>query len=136
MTRNDEDPPATDVQAALTVIGRRGPGTGFVDLTAARFPKAILQGVDLTHAGLTGADLSGADLLAANLAGAFLKGTNLNGANLMNANLTGAYLENVTLSGAYLAGVKVTQGQLINACGTGAKYLPAGLTLKPCPPPK
>ncbi len=36
-----DGPPATDIQAALTVIGRRKPGEGHVDLTGARVPKAV-----------------------------------------------------------------------------------------------
>jgi len=60
---NGDGPPATDIQAALTVIGRRAAiGTGVPDLTNAHFPKAYLNGADLNRAHLNGADLSGADL--------------------------------------------------------------------------
>jgi hypothetical protein len=38
--RAGEDPPATDIQAALTVIGRRKEGPGEVDLIGAKVPKA------------------------------------------------------------------------------------------------
>ena len=59
-TRNEkgDGPPATDIQAALTVIGRRGAiGTGVPDLTFAHIPKAALSGANLSRADLRGADL-------------------------------------------------------------------------------
>jgi hypothetical protein len=46
-------PPATEIQAALTVIGRRSAGTGLVDLANAQIPKANLQGANLAGANLT-----------------------------------------------------------------------------------
>jgi hypothetical protein len=68
----DDDQPATDIQAALTVIARRAPGKGSVDLRAARIP----------NANLVYADLNGADLTNANLARALLFDARLTGANL------------------------------------------------------
>ena len=58
-----KDKPATDVQAALTVIGRRvkGPGAG-PNLANASIPEAILSHANLSRANLRGAILSGADL--------------------------------------------------------------------------
>jgi hypothetical protein len=47
-----KDKPATDVQAALTVIGRRIKGPGTVDLANVSIPKA-----DLSNASLSSADL-------------------------------------------------------------------------------
>jgi len=68
-TRIQSDPPpATEIQAALTVIGRRSVGTeanvlpGPVDLSGAHIPGASLSN----------AKLRGADLHYANLSGAFL----------------------------------------------------------------
>jgi hypothetical protein len=101
--------PTTDIQAALTVIGRRAAREGDrVDLSAAR-----IAGANLSSAGLSGANLFFADL---------------RGANLSSADLTSA-----DLSDANLSDVKdLSQAQLDKACGTDAK-LPPGLTLKPCP---
>jgi hypothetical protein len=45
-TETGEGPPATDIQAALTVIGRRSAGAGQVDLIGAHIPKANLFGAD------------------------------------------------------------------------------------------
>jgi hypothetical protein len=97
--------PATDIQATLTVVGRRSNGPGRVNLAEARIAKADLTDADLTDANLTDANLTGADLTRANLS---------------YADLTGA-------SG-------LSQAQLDAACGTGVRGLRAGLTLdKPCP---
>jgi hypothetical protein len=103
--------PASDIQATLTVIGRRVPGEGRVDLTWARIP--------------------GATLIEANLINADLIDTNLSGADLTGAKLTGADLTGAKLTGAKLTGAK----GLDQACGAGAK-LPDHLALKPCPLPK
>jgi uncharacterized protein YjbI with pentapeptide repeats len=102
-------PPATDIQAALRVIGRRAAiGTGVPDLSNAQIPKA--------------------DLYIANLAGA----------NLRGADLSGAHLRGATLSGATLSGAKnLNQTQLNEACGNNETELPEGLDLtllKRCPP--
>jgi hypothetical protein len=70
-TETGDGPPATDIQAALTVIGRRATiGTGSPDLS-----KAHIQKADLSHANLSGADLSGAIVSQQQLDGAC--GTNV-----------------------------------------------------------
>jgi uncharacterized protein YjbI with pentapeptide repeats len=177
-TVTGDGPPATDIQAALTVIGRIG-CCGTADLTNAHIPKADLTFADLSTHTLMGADLRGAMLFMANL-----NDTNLSGANLTGATLTGAHLENADLSGANLSGAKlvraklngarlfpdanlsganltdatldltillgldlhgadlsgadlhetaISQKELDQACGSGAKLEP-GLRLKPCAP--
>jgi hypothetical protein len=111
-------PLATEIQAALTVIGRRSVGTeaidlpGPVDLRGAHIPgaslsNAKLRGADLRYADLRGADLShaelsGAILVEADLSGAFLNGAKLSRALLVNTNLSDAYLFGADLSGALL----------------------------------
>lgn len=150
-TYTGDGPPATDIQASLTVMGRRAAGEGLIDLTGARIPKAHflhanltdahLIGANLTHADLTDANLTRADLTHANLTGVNLTHAELGNANLTraalgSANLTGANLNNATLIGpnlnnANLTDTNISQGQLENACGTGTK-LPPGLTIKPC----
>jgi uncharacterized protein YjbI with pentapeptide repeats len=127
----------TDIQAALTVIGRRAEGPGAVDLT-----KANIQGAHLDDAHLSGANLSRAYLREANLSGAHLGDATLSVANLRRTNLSGVYVGRANLSGANLSRAylreanlsdvkNLTQAQLDLACGMGAK-LPDGLTLKPC----
>ena len=118
----NEEGPATDMQAVLTVIGRRGPGKGGVSLASVRIPGAILFDADLFDADLERAILSRAILIRANLFRA----------DLFRADLSGATLSRANLSRADLSGVEnLTQAQLDQACGTDAK-LPEGLTLKPC----
>jgi uncharacterized protein YjbI with pentapeptide repeats len=149
-TATGDAPPTTDIQAALTVIGRRAAiGTGAPDLANAHIPNANLVETNLSGANLSGANLSGANLMEADLRYADLSGANLSGAYLIGANLIDAYLSNpyprsaddhrldanlsgASLRGAYLNGAIVSQTQLDKACGIDVKLDP-GLTLKPCP---
>jgi hypothetical protein len=145
--------PATDVQAALTVIGRRIKGPGVVDLANVSIPEADLHGADLSgavlfnaflgaailrNANLNGANLIGANLRRADLIGANLRGAILGGANLRDASLADADLSGADLINANLSGTDLTQKQLDEACGDAADIkLPEGLTpsKKQCPPP-
>jgi uncharacterized protein YjbI with pentapeptide repeats len=102
--------PNTDVQAALTVLGRL----------------PVRKGVH--RADLTGADLSGAELNRANLAEARLHRTNLNGAQLNELVLTGASLLGANLTGARLAGADLSGADLADANLTGARLAGADLT--------
>ena len=86
-----------DVQAAVTVIGRRDAkrdideiNLGGANLTGAILMEAHLRRASLGGADLHGANLGGADLTWAILNGAFLTGANLDGADLTGADLTGA----------------------------------------------
>jgi hypothetical protein len=125
-----EPKPATDIQAALTVIGRRAGGPGKVDLAQTKIAGATLVGANLTGANLSEADLTFADLRGANLSGADLTAADLRYAGLIGANLTGASL-GADLSGADLSDTNVSQAQLDAICGTAR--LPPNRTLKPCP---
>jgi uncharacterized protein YjbI with pentapeptide repeats len=58
------DKPATDVQAALTVIGRRKLGYSGVNLAGANISRADLRGASLLNASLSGANLSNVQNLA------------------------------------------------------------------------
>jgi uncharacterized protein YjbI with pentapeptide repeats len=151
----DDNPPATDIQAALTVIGRRALiGTENPDLEDARIAKANLDranlgganlnsahqtqllSANLDRADLTLADLSGAALILANLSGANLGGAKLLGANLTRANLGGARLLHANLTRADLSGATgLTQAQLDSACGTVVRLDPLLKLDKPCPEP-
>ena len=129
-----------DVQAAVTVIGRRETAhdrqsvnlgaatlTG-ADLTGANLTRANLTRTDLTGADLTGADLSGADLTGAKLARAKLTGAKLTGAKLTGAKLTGAKLSRADLTGANLTHATVTRANLTRADLTRADLTRADLT--------
>jgi uncharacterized protein YjbI with pentapeptide repeats len=116
-------PPSTDVQAAVTILGRlpqrrgisrgdlRGADLHRVNMRLANLEGANLRGVNLEWANLQGvnlgrailgrANLEGADLRWAILRGAILEWANLGWASLQGANLQGASLISVQLQGAY-----------------------------------
>ncbi len=88
-----------DVQAVLTVIGRR-------ERSAARESGRVLdlRWCDLRGADLTGAHLEGASLESAHLEWAYLGEAHLRGANLYGAELARTHLEGADLSHANLLG--------------------------------
>jgi hypothetical protein len=120
----------TDMQAAVTVIGRRRADDDVpVDLTGARLARANLSGADLSRVVLVGADLSGStldegdlsfaelsrcSLAAASLTSADLRGANLREADLTTADLRGARLAGADLTGARLRGARLVVGSLTN----------------------
>lgn len=126
----------TDIQAILTVIGRR-------DVT--RDPpnrKLDLSGAALTGANLTGANLDGAILIKTNLSNANFMDTTLKGADLEDADLEGAALigtdlkatvlkgadlKGADISGADLSGSILAEDQLTGAVGDSDTKLPSGV---------
>jgi hypothetical protein len=120
----------TDIQAALTVLGRLPTRDGVprVDLTEAHLPHAQMHSANLTDAQLHRANLTGAWLLGANLTDAHLHTTNLTGAWLLGANLTRAFLDNTNLTDAQLDEANLTGVQLNRANLTGAQLHGANLT--------
>jgi uncharacterized protein YjbI with pentapeptide repeats len=116
--------PDIDIQAALTVIGRRKgpelPDLAKVNIPGANLSRANLRGADLNGADLNSAYLSFANLSFANLIGAYLTGANLTGANLSRVDLTGADLTGANtgladLNGAHLSGANLTAANLRGA---------------------
>ncbi|MBB5871876.1 hypothetical protein F4553_005255 [Allocatelliglobosispora scoriae] len=84
-----------DVQAAITVLGRRPhPATHReVNFSKSTISDADLSGANFSGANLNYADLSGANLNDADLSGAMLDYVNLRGADMIGANLSGASIE-------------------------------------------
>ena len=80
-----------DIQAAVTVVGRRisRRDRGHIDLSRADLSYAKLADADLTHADLTHADLTHADFT----------GADLTDANLYDADVTDAYFFHANLAG-------------------------------------
>ena len=111
-----------DVQAAVTVIGRRNARHDRqpVDLAGADLTHADLADADLTRADLGGADLTHADLGGADLRGAKLADADLTRADLRGADLTRAHLADAVLAGANLAGADLTSADLADADLTSA----------------
>jgi hypothetical protein len=99
-----------DVQAALTVIGRRNPERDLqpCDLTSANAPGANLTAACLSNAFLVHASLHTANLHSAKLRGAFLMDADISMAWLTDADLSGADLNNADLTGAILTGADLS----------------------------
>jgi hypothetical protein len=99
--------PAADIQAILTVIGRRAQyftptrEVQFADLSQV-FAHRDVQYINLRNTDLRGGDLSDAHLEGAILYEAHLEGANLFGTHLEGATLFGAHLKRARLHGAYL----------------------------------
>ncbi|HKO29197.1 MAG TPA: pentapeptide repeat-containing protein, partial [Solirubrobacteraceae bacterium] len=127
--------PPTDVQAALTVLGRRQlkqDTDAPLFLSYSGLAGATLTGAHLERALLSGSSLDGADLFKAHLNAADLEGTSLRGAGLLLADLNdtvlwGANLEGARLYGANLEGAALKGANLKNAGLTGANLKDAGL---------
>ncbi|WP_242059023.1 MULTISPECIES: pentapeptide repeat-containing protein [Nostoc] len=141
----------TDIQTALTVIGRRDSHKDPVnqkldlrntdlsnaDLTDANLSRAIfvganLQWVNFTRANLSEADLSitylcGSIFYEANLQKAILPEANLQGVVLRKANLSKAILYDANLEGAILCDAKLEEAILCGANLEGAILCDANL---------
>ena len=134
-TRPGHRQTATDVQAAMTVLGRRIPSaqddvldlSGIV-LAGAKLNRAHLAGANLNGADLAAADLGAADLGAASLIGANLSGANLGGTNLRDADVSYADLTDAHLGRADLAHANLTEATLTGADLSGAELSGADLT--------
>ncbi len=119
--------PCKDIQAILTVLGRRkyhfGQGeTKVLDLT----------GTDLRSANLDGSHLEGAFFIYTNLEHAFLWGAHLEKAIFINANLKDAILNKTHLEGANMKeATGLTQEQLAVAILDGKTKLPEYLKKHP-----
>jgi hypothetical protein len=106
-----------DIQAALTVIGRRD---------TEKDPEN--QKLDLSNADIAGANLSKAKLEGANFYQANLQKANIAEANLQKANLTEANLQGAILIEAHLQGAELGKAQLKKAALGGAKLQGARLS--------
>jgi hypothetical protein len=125
-----------DVQAAVTVIGRRDAkrvDLGGADLTRADLTEANLAIANLDGANLTGANLDGANLDGASLYGAILRNANLHAtllrADLGSADLTGADLTRADLTETNLGGADLTGADLTRARWPEGAPVPEGWKL-------
>ncbi|MBD2531518.1 pentapeptide repeat-containing protein [Nostoc flagelliforme FACHB-838] len=131
----------TDIQAALTVIGRRNlledpkdqkldlrnTDIRLADLLKVNLQQADLRGADLSGADLRGADLSGADLSGAKLIRSILYETKLEKASLCGANLCWANLNRTNFTGANLRSANLSGASLRAANLQGANLYKANL---------
>jgi Pentapeptide repeats (8 copies) len=116
-----------DVQAAITVIGRRTTAhdhgrinLSHVHLHGADLREAKLSGADLRSANLTSANLDRADLADADLEVAILAPADLADANLTRTDLGGARLAGAFFDGATLTDADLSGADLFNASFEGA----------------
>ena len=128
-------PMGADIQAILTVLGRRERkyDKGSLDLKGvyidgAELYLANLEGADLHGAHLSRADLEDADLLGANLAGSDLTRANLMDAALVRASLGETHLGGANLEVAQLGGANLTGADLTGALLSAADLRLADLT--------
>jgi uncharacterized protein YjbI with pentapeptide repeats len=137
--QSDADPPPRttrpDVQAALTVIGRRTTehdsqevNLQWAILTLAHLDHAHLNRADLDHAHLTGAYLNDAHLNDAHLNFTRLDGAHFHRAYLHGAHLTDAHLDGAHLGGAFLNDAHLDPAYLPVAFLDGAHLTGAYLT--------
>jgi hypothetical protein len=119
-----------DVQAALTVIGRRNTINDQqpINLSSASLRRAVLAHANLVGADLVNADLAGADLMGADLTGATLLGADLTDARLSSANLSRSALIGANLSAALLNDARLTHTDLSRATLQGAQLYDVDLT--------
>jgi uncharacterized protein YjbI with pentapeptide repeats len=111
---------AADVQAAMTVLGRR-------TVLAGDPPVLQLDGLDLRAAALAGAQLDLADLSSGDLAGSGLHAAGLRGANLARVRLTEVDLGEADLAGARLQEADLRRAGLAGANLEGADLRRANL---------
>jgi hypothetical protein len=129
--RAESKPPA-DIQAVLTVIGRRtrtyeNGETRTLNLRDSNLQGAVLWEAQLQHAYLRDAQLQGAVLGKAQLQGAVLWGAQLQHADLWGAQLQGAYLRDAQLQGAILEKAQLQGAVLWGAQLQGADLRDAQL---------
>ena len=123
---------ATDVQAALTVLGRRQTRQSSngreIDLSDATLSQSKMFDANLVAANLAGTDLRRADLRRADMRNAFLRSADLRATKLRWVNLSSASLLDADLSGAYLSDADLTEAFLFRANLRGANLSNADLS--------
>jgi hypothetical protein len=124
--------PSDDVQAALTVLGRRPEREEAfridlrrtdlrgADLVRARLQRTVMNNAHLEGVNLAGADLAYTDLTGAHLDRAWMLYTSVHGTILTDASLADAYLRKIDLRTASLR-----VDQLLNARIFGITNLPS-----------
>jgi hypothetical protein len=131
--------PATDVQAALTVLGSVY-GTprdekGYERRCDCRLARIRIPGADAIYLNLSSADLSRADLRrvdlsSADLPKAILFRADLRGATLVGTDLTNADLRRADLRGTDLSKAVLAGADVIGARVNGETKLPPGVKVK------
>lgn len=126
-----DHPLAADVQAALTVLGRRDPrqdGGGRLDLSRTCLHNADLSEAELARVDLSLSDLWNAQFPKANLRDAFIALTDATDANFDQASLSSASMPDTVLRGAAFYSADLTDAHLVATDLTDARLNGANLT--------
>jgi Pentapeptide repeats (8 copies) len=118
--------PATDIQAAITVLGRlpeRLNAYPRADLRGAYLEGAVFHDAHLEAASFIGTKLKGTNFIAAHLEYTVFVDAHLEGAALINAHLKGAILDRTYLTGAILDGAHLEGADLRGALGLTREQL-------------
>ena len=112
-------PIAADIQAILTVLGRRNPKYDWkglrLDLSDTHLHGARLLGANLEHVMLTGANLRNASFFRVNFRGAIFQDTILQGTVFQKSRLIDCYFERAIMQEADLQGSDITNADLREA---------------------
>jgi len=111
-----------DIQAVLSVIGRRDLRYGAGEDRTLNLSKSDLMDMNLKGAHLEGVSLLGTHLERANLLGAHLERALLSGAHLEGAVLRGTHLERAHLRGAHLEGADL-RGAILKGADVAGTHL-------------
>lgn len=114
----DGESPTVDIQAILTVLGRRETGPGREDRSNQQYLNLMrtrLCGAHLSDANLRGVDLEKADLRGVSFWGVNLQGAALMGADLSNTEFLEANLNGTFFRGALMTGANVEKADFRNA---------------------
>ncbi|MGO1025752.1 pentapeptide repeat-containing protein [Streptomyces rubiginosohelvolus] len=121
--------PSDDVQAALTVLGRRpdrGGEEGVIDLSYTDLSRANLADGRFDRVNFSGTQLYGAQLAGTKMRGALLGGAELTAAQLPGTDLRGADLRGERPFEVHVP-ARISLGQLLSAEFDGLTYLPEEL---------
>lgn len=126
-----EEPIVIDVQAAVTVIGRRkveqDPEGAMIDLRYTSLINVVLERANLQGACLIGADMRAGIFRNAQLQGANLDTALMRGACLEDADLQKAHLDATELQAAFMEGINLEGARLCGADLRGARLNKAKL---------
>ena len=106
---------ALDIQAVLTVLGRRKKTYYNGESNRLNLSRSRLQAADLEKSHLEGANLEGANLEGANLFWTHLEEADLRNAHLEGANFFETHLQQANLGGAYLERTDLVSSYLVEA---------------------
>jgi Pentapeptide repeats (8 copies) len=134
-TPSDPPGPSTDVQAALTVLGRLPSRQGMIRARLRRahlehswLPDANLERSDMTSgAHLDHANLRNAQFASADLVGTYFDGADLTGANFNAADLSGAHFPKAVMRGVSFEGANLSFAHLSLARGLNQQQIDSAI---------